>query len=88
MELMTFEIRSDGDSSAGLLPFSNLIVLSVHEDPGGEPGDFKDFLTETLREWFDGAEVQCRWIADGDRSITAIDTLRVITGVGGGDHEA
>lgn len=53
-----FHIEFSGELSAGLRPYSDDVLVIVNSgDPGGEPGEFLEFLRTSLREWFDGAAV-------------------------------
>jgi len=54
-----FEITHPGDSSAGIHSYSETVNISVESgDPGGEDGDFLQFMRECLSDWFDGAAVE------------------------------
>jgi len=44
--------------SAGLRGYEEEITILVDSgDPGGEDGEFFNFMKESLEEWFDGAMV-------------------------------
>lgn len=52
-----FEVEFAGEPGAGLNPFSETVTVTVANDPGGQAGEFKEFIKDALREWFDGATV-------------------------------
>jgi hypothetical protein len=54
-----FVINHSGEHAAGILPFSDSITIHVTSgDPGGEDGEFEDFMRNALKEWYDGAGVE------------------------------
>jgi len=56
-----FEIDSQGEDAAGIRGFTESITLDVESgDPGGESGQFAEFMREALADWFDGATVEIR----------------------------
>lgn len=55
----SFEVVCHPDHSAGMLGYSDDITIIVDSDnPGGEPGEFEEFMQECLAEWFDGANIR------------------------------
>jgi hypothetical protein len=61
IETMKLEYAVDmpSDMSAGLRGFTDTIIVNVESgDPGGEPGEFAQYMRDCLAEWFDGAGVQ------------------------------
>jgi hypothetical protein len=56
---LTFHIEDGGEYGAGILPFTDEVEITiVSGDPGGEPGDFQEFMRQALLEWYDGAGVE------------------------------
>lgn len=57
-KLIKYNIYSPGESAAGISSFSDVLDICVLSgDPGGEDGEFEEFLRGCLSEWFDGAKV-------------------------------
>lgn len=55
----TYDIDMPWDESAGLRGFTDRITITVESgDPGGEEGEFAEFMRESLAEWYDGAGVE------------------------------
>jgi len=53
-----FDVEHSGELGAGLRPYTDRVVIDVESgDPGGENGEFAEFMREALAEWFDGAGV-------------------------------
>lgn len=53
-----FDIYFPGDMSAGLWSYSDVVAVTVDSgNPGGEEGEFEQWLVEFLGEWFDGATI-------------------------------
>lgn len=51
-------VEEDPEPAAGINGFSDVVTIKVDSgDPGGEPGEFQNFMQECLGEWFDGATV-------------------------------
>jgi len=47
-----------GEMSAGIIGFNDTITVIVDSgDPGGEPGEFEEYIREMLNEWYDGGSV-------------------------------
>lgn len=58
-ERIVFQVSFPGDSSAGMLPYSDTIRMEVESgNVSGEPGEFVELLRQTLSEWYDGATVE------------------------------
>lgn len=56
-QTIKYEISHHGDD--GQLPFTETITVTVASgDPGGEPGEFAEWVGESLWEWYDGADVE------------------------------
>lgn len=57
-KVFEFEIGHPGEDGAGLFAYSEKVKVSVESgDPGGEQGEFADFMKSCLADWFDGAGV-------------------------------
>ena len=53
-----FHIDCPSELSAGLRGYNDDITLTIDSgDPGGEDGEFEDYMIDCLKEWFDGANV-------------------------------
>ena len=53
-----FDIEHTGDFDAGLRPYNDRVTVTVGSgDPGGEPGEFSDYISTCLADWFNGAYV-------------------------------
>ena len=53
-----YEINNPGDSGAGIFPYYEEVTVEVQSgDPGGDPGEFEDYIKQSLREWFDGSRI-------------------------------
>jgi|GEM_PF-3122706 len=53
-----FEVCMPGEMSAGIIGFNDTITVIVDSgDPGGEPGEFEEYIREMLNEWYDGGSV-------------------------------
>ena len=52
-----FEIYHPGEMAAGIFPYEDKVTVTVEHDPGGEKGEFEEYMRESLAEWFDGAHV-------------------------------
>jgi len=64
----TYEIENAGDSEAGLPAYQEEVQINVRSgDPGGEPGEFAEYMRVALAEWFDGAKVSIANGADDGR---------------------
>jgi len=54
----TFQIYSSGEPNAGLAGVCDKVTIIVESgDPGGEPGEFSDFICQSLSDWYNGAAV-------------------------------
>lgn len=62
MELkLTFDVSHSGEPGAGLTAYSDTVVVALESgEPGGEPGEFEQFMRDCLADWFDGAKVESR----------------------------
>jgi len=55
---MKFYIEHSGEQNAGINPYSETITMGAESgDYGGEPGEFEEYIKQTLAEWYDGATV-------------------------------
>lgn len=53
-----FDIYHPGEIDAGIHGYTDLVSIYVESgDPGGEKGEFAEFMKDALTEWFDGAGV-------------------------------
>lgn len=53
-----YDINEPGERGAGINPFSDTIKIIVDSgNPGGEDGEFAEFMREALAEWYDSASV-------------------------------
>ena len=53
-----YEIENPGEYEAGIPGFTDTVTIKVSSgDPGGEAGEFADFMRQALSEWYDGAIV-------------------------------
>lgn len=56
---ISFHIEESGEEGAGILPFTDTVEILIESgDPGGEPGEFQEFMRQALLEWYDGAGVE------------------------------
>ena len=54
-----FVVEHPGERGAGILPFSDSIIIQVASgDPGGDDGEFEEHMRNALKEWYDGAFVE------------------------------
>ena len=55
---INYLVEMPDDFSAGLRGFTDTLEITVESgDPGGDPGEFAEFMRQSLAEWFDGAGV-------------------------------
>jgi len=54
---LKFDVYHPGEMGAGILGYSDAVTVTVENDPGGEEGEFEQYMRECLAEWFDGAKV-------------------------------
>lgn len=55
MKRITFEIETHDEPAAGITGTYDQIQTEVESgDPGGEPGEFEDFMKESLSVWYGG----------------------------------
>ena len=53
-----FDIISPGEIAAGIRGFTDLVSVDVDSgNPGGEAGEFEEFIRQALADWYDGARV-------------------------------
>lgn len=53
-----FDINHPGDAAAGFAPYTDVVRITVESgDPGGDPGQFVDFMHKCLEDWYEGAVV-------------------------------
>jgi hypothetical protein len=53
-----FDINHPGEIGAGIRGYTEHVTVNVEHDPGGEDGEFFEFMAQCLAEWFDGASVR------------------------------
>jgi hypothetical protein len=59
MKEIRFSITDPGESGAGLRGFTDSVTIIVESgDPGGDDGEFEQFIKDALREWYQGATVE------------------------------
>lgn len=55
---LKFEIENAGEIGAGIMSYTETVIIEVDSgNPGGEDGEFMDFMQDALTEWFDGSTV-------------------------------
>ena len=56
-----YDIYVPSEHGAGIRGYSDTVTITIDSgDPGGDetgPDSFKEFMTASLKEWFDGAHV-------------------------------
>lgn len=53
-----FEVDGIYDPAAGIITHGDTVTVIVDSgNPGGEPGEFEQFMCEALADWYDGAKV-------------------------------
>jgi hypothetical protein len=59
MKKINFHVDCPSELSAGLLGFTDDIEITVKSgDPGGENGEFEEYMKEAIQEWYDnGAKI-------------------------------
>lgn len=56
-----FYVSHPGEPGAGIRSYSDEILVTVQSgDPGGDPGEFPEWMRQAIAEWCDGAKVTCR----------------------------
>ena len=56
---LVFDVHNPGDSAAGISPYTDQVTVELASDnPGGESGEFEEYIRGSIAEWFDGAKVQ------------------------------
>lgn len=56
--ILKLVIDTPGERSAGIIGFTDEIEIKVESgDPGGEPGEFEEWIKDCLKEWYDGATI-------------------------------
>jgi len=59
LKKIIYDIDCPGDEDAGLRSYTDRITLEIDSgDPGGEEGEFEKFMKDSLKEWYDGANVE------------------------------
>lgn len=53
----TFDVNHPGEMAAGIWGYSDTVTVKVENDPGGDDGEFEQYMRDCLAEWFDGAKV-------------------------------
>jgi hypothetical protein len=55
---LRFDVVNDGEQAAGIAAYNDTVAVTVESgDPGGEIGEFAEYMRGCLAEWFDGAKV-------------------------------
>ena len=55
---LKFHVDHPGEMGAGIRPYNDLVVIKIDSgDPGGEDGEFAEYMRDCLRSWYDGAFV-------------------------------
>lgn len=58
---IVFEIASSGDPASGMCAYTDTIEIAVGSgDPGGEEGDFAEYMRTCLASWYDGAAINVK----------------------------
>lgn len=65
MYVTKYDIYFPGDYSAGMPSYGNYVAIVTSYDPGGELGEFKAYMANALKDWFDGARVTYKDDEDG-----------------------
>ena len=53
-----YEIVHPGERAAGIDAFTDVVTITIESgEPGGEPGEFAQFMRDCLADWYDGARV-------------------------------
>lgn len=57
---LTFEITFSGETDAGFVPFTDTVTVEVESgNPGGEPGEFTEYMRQSLQDWYGTPCVKC-----------------------------
>lgn len=60
---ISYDIYHHGERSAGINAFEDTVIIQIDSgDPGGEDGEFAEFMRQSLADWFDGAKVKIEGI--------------------------
>jgi len=61
-----FEIDHPGEWGAGIWPYDDVVSITVKSgNPGGEEGEFEEFMLACLQEWYWGANVTLKYTRGG-----------------------
>ena len=53
-----FECDAPGDASVGIRSYRDTVTVTVESgDPGGSPGEFEEYMRESLQGWIDSGVV-------------------------------
>ena len=62
---LKFDIENAGEIGAGLCSYTETVVIDVESgDPGGENGEFMEYMRGALADWFAGSRVEATNVTD------------------------
>ena len=77
---LVFDINHSGEKAAGISAYSDVVTVDVESGcPGGEKGEFEEYIQDCLTHWYDGALVKHRKPkTDSGATIPGIDLLTLV----------
>ena len=58
IKIIKYYVFVPSEYAAGIIGFEDTIKVEIKSgDPGGEPGEFENYLRDCLNEWYDGGNV-------------------------------
>jgi len=55
---ITFEIETMDEPAAGIIGAYDQVSLEIESgDPGGEEGEFEEYMRRSLLDWYDGGKI-------------------------------